>query len=61
MSHGAVGSATRLSKTCVLQRDDSVVSCVSSEDEGAITVMRGDVPISQEGDTEYEGVVRFHD
>ena len=38
-SHGAVGSATRLSKTCILQRDDSVVSCVSSENEGSITMM----------------------
>ena len=38
-----------------------MVPGVGSENEGAITMMRGNVPITQEWDTEDERIVRFHD
>ena len=39
MSHRTIGSAARLSKTCVLEGNDCVVSRVSGENEGTITVI----------------------
>ena len=39
MSHRTISSTTGLSKTCVLEGNDGMVSRVSCENEGTVTVM----------------------